>query len=904
VKAALAMALLAIAAAALPTSAQALAQSYHLNIPRQPLDAALKDLAQQTGLQIARFSDTVAGTDAVGPVRGDMSVAQALDSLLTASGLTYQMVNDHTVAVVPIGSDSNSRRDSGSSSTNHFGAYPTSSDERNGQTQTPDNNSSKSPLLAQTSPGETGGTSTQKAQDEVTRERSGQLEEVIVTAEKRRERLVDTPVSISVVSGEEIESRHLVNAEDYLRGMPGVNQTTDFLGQSIVIRGIETTPAGQNSLSGTTIATYFGEAQTTNSSGLAGSTAIDIKNVDISRVEVLRGPQGTAFGSSSLGGVVRTIPVAPRLNEVDGMVVAGYSRTEVEGGPNYTVQAVLNIPLVTDKIAVRAVAYRFDDSGYYRNIAGSDPATQAAAAAFGASAFAVDKDNIGATRAEGARVSALVQPSQDLTITFNYLTQNTELDGTPVADRPGYTQNFLQVAPSQEQRGETAGTADTHISLINAVLTQNLGWGSLLATYSETRSGTTRSESYSIFPGFYPSYPFGHSENGPHSEQNGEVRLTTQLQGAWNGLVGIFAENQDDDDFHEFLWYGTPETNFLNPGQLSIAHFTFHNNLRQTAAFGELSWKPFSKLTLTGGVRGYDYKRTTHARNEGALTPDGFQIVDREAHASGTTFKGNVSFKPVEDATLYATFAQGFRLGSPQQGVSPTVCDKNGDGIIDGSDVPVSATESTKSDTVDSYEAGGKVLIFDRRLQVDADYYLINWAGMPVYRFFQCGQNALLNAGKARSDGVEFQLSAFVTHSFRVDAGFSTIHARFLSDETLSLGAPPGTRLAGSPDLNANLGLEYALSVRDIPVTLRANAIYVGSFYGDPAQSPSTKAGDYTKVDLYARETFGKLDVDEFVYNVANADDYTFRFIYAGMGDFYGLRMRPRTFGFQLTYNF
>src|SRR6185437_11063489 len=352
---------------------------------------------------------------------------------------------------------------------------------------------------------------------------AGAIQEVTVTATKRRERVQDVAMSIGVLTVDDINRRALVNSEDYLRGMPGVNQTTDFLGQSIVIRGLETSPAGQNSFAGTTIATYFGESPTTSTAGLAGSTAIDIKLVDVERVEVLRGPQGTAFGSSALGGVVRTIPMAPKLGQLQGNLGTSYSVTGGRGGANYMVQGVLNIP-VTDKVAVRAVGYRFSDSGFYRNVAGSNLATQAAAGAFGASLFAVDKNDIGATRTTGARISALVQPNDDLKITLSYLTQTTELDGTPLADLPGYDQNFLQVAPSQEQRGQTAGAADTHINLTNALVEQNLGWANLLATFTDIRSGSTHSESYSIFPAFYPSFPFGHSERGPHEEQSGELR--------------------------------------------------------------------------------------------------------------------------------------------------------------------------------------------------------------------------------------------------------------------------------------------------------------------------------------------------------------------------------------------
>jgi iron complex outermembrane receptor protein len=179
-------------------------------------------------------------------------------------------------------------------------------------------------------------------------DRSGDSNDIIVTATRRSENVNDVPISIAVVTAEEISKRGLVSAEDYLRGIPGVNQTSDPVGSSIIIRGLETSPSFQNFSSGTTVATYFGETPITNSGGLAANTNVDIKLVDIERIEVLRGPQGTSFGDSSLGGAVRVIPAKPKTDEVEGHFGAGYSYTGGYGGENYMVQGTVNVPVVTD----------------------------------------------------------------------------------------------------------------------------------------------------------------------------------------------------------------------------------------------------------------------------------------------------------------------------------------------------------------------------------------------------------------------------------------------------------------------------------------------------------------------------------------------------------------------------
>ena len=157
-------------------------------------------------------------------------------------------------------------------------------------------------------------------------EQEPSLSEIVVTATRRAENIQDVPLSIAAVTADDIAQRNFVSEEDYLRTIPGVNQVDEVGSSAIIIRGVETSPSFQNFASGPTVATYFGETSTTASAGLTGGSNVDIKLVDIDRVEVLRGPQGTTFGSSSLGGAVRIIPAAPKLDEFGGEVAANYSK--------------------------------------------------------------------------------------------------------------------------------------------------------------------------------------------------------------------------------------------------------------------------------------------------------------------------------------------------------------------------------------------------------------------------------------------------------------------------------------------------------------------------------------------------------------------------------------------------
>ena len=256
--------------------------------------------------------------------------------------------------------------------------------------------------------------------------------EIVVTATKRAERVLDVPISVAAISGESLEDRGAKGMDDYLAGVPGVSfQERSAVENAIVIRGIETSPQAQNFGAGTTVATYFGETPTTTSAGLLGGAGLDVKLVDIERVEVLRGPQGTSFGNSSLGGAVRTIPKAPNTEEFEGSVSGTLSQTGKRGSTNSMISGMLNVPLVKDRMAVRAVAYRIDDSGYYANNAATDPALQAYAATLGteAQSRAISLDDRGGSVIEGARVAVGFQPGSTVDITFSYLIQKAEQDG-------------------------------------------------------------------------------------------------------------------------------------------------------------------------------------------------------------------------------------------------------------------------------------------------------------------------------------------------------------------------------------------------------------------------------------------------------------------------------------------
>jgi len=880
---------LATAVACLTTFGWAAAQNFQATVKQQTtilaqgLGPALQQLARDRGVQLVYRSELVGSKQTSGAV-GELTLEEALRRLLEGTGLTFQYLDEKAITIVPVVKSSSSveRADSGASTLwERFRVARLQAHEARAAREKP--------------PPATSQSRSHTASD-------ANLEEIIVTAQKRSERLQDVPVSIAVVAADEISRRGLVDSEDYLRGMPGVNQVESVpAGQAIIIRGLETTVFSQNYFAGPTTATYFGETPTSNSAGLHGSS-VDIKLVDIERVEVLRGPQGTAFGNSAMGGAVRTIPVAPKLDRFEGRVAADYSMTGGTGGENYMFQAIGNIPLVPDELALRATAYRFGDSGYYKNRAGSDPNYQASfVVPYGASGFATDEDEVGAHHVRGGRIAAAYRPNENLRITLGYLSQTAETDGFPLQTSGDYAQTLLRIAPEHVRRGETAGYNDFDLRIANAVVEYDFGWSDLLATYSYTEAHATTAAPYGTQGLFSLLWVASALRDFPHRNNVGELRLVSKLDGAWNFLVGAFFETQYNAQTLDITWFGDPAMNPFGQRNGVLADFN-RRDLRQKAAFAEVSWEFIPRFTLTGGVRHFRYERVNRTVQSGPLIGNVTNRLHEASDESGETFRLNVNFKPSDDALVYAGWAQGFRLGQPLAAVPSGLCDVSpSDGLIDGTGIPLASTTSLKSDTVDSYEFGGKLTLADRRMTLEAAVFRMEWNDIPVSEILPCRWNHFFNAGSARSQGIELQTRIRVTDALRADIGGSYIKAE-LTRDVPAQGYSAGDRLPGAPKINGTVGVQFDFDFFGHEAFVRGDASYVGSFYSHVIETPSALAGDYLKINTTARVTIDQLTLDLYVRNLTDEDAYTNRS--SVPADLKGYRMRPRTLGFQLGYSF
>ena len=852
---------------------------YTINVPAMNAADALNLLAEQTGKTFL-FPYKVAEAQQANSVVGRFTLNQALEQLLKGSALSGGLTESGVVIISQL--ETNYGEGIGGMN-------------------------SKKKLLAATVGFFVGGGAAQVgvAADGVSggEVEAWALEEIVVTAQKREQSLQDIPMSLTVLSGEEITAKGLVSADDYLRVLPGVNMLEQGAGRKnpIIIRGISADPQGEDP----TVGLYFGEIPLTaaNSSASTGTASWfgspDIKLIDIARIEVLRGPQGTLFGAGSMGGTVRVLPTKPNTEELEGFVTAGYSRTAKEGGGNYKTTAAVNIPLIENELAIRAVAYYFDNSGYVNNVAatkGNDLIQDAAANG----AAVRNKSGVGANEYKGGRMAILWQPNDIFEASLGYINQETDQDGLPEVQLSlgGYEQTRVSVSDNLKDIVRDNGlTSD--VDILNLELKYDLGWAEFLS--SSSKMGIDSSLARDITYARLGPADQGILADGDVLVQ--ELRLTSSLDGAFQFMVGLYYEKNEWSNHAYNFWSGSLDANpYVSGTDFDPQFYDLQEDVEveQNAFFAEVSYDVTEKLVVTVGGRLFEYDREQSDRQ---FSP-AFGVdtnVPGDFDEDGDTLKFNATYNVSDDVMVYTQWAEGFRLGKPTTPLTP-FCDPDGDGMLVGFNGElIDHAESLESDTLESFEIGSKLSLLDRRMTVNMAVYDIDWDGIPIgIANADATCLASQNAGKARSQGLEVETTYQMTDSFVMELGLSYVNAELVEDAG-ALG-DDGDRLPGAPKFNGNLSLTHNFSFQGYDAYLRGDYAYVGGFYNN-LQEVGVEAGDYHEFNASAGIEIGSVSVVVSGKNLTGADDLTWVNSVVS-ADSRAYRLRPRTLGVDVTYNF
>jgi outer membrane receptor protein involved in Fe transport len=693
--------------------------------------------------------------------------------------------------------------------------------------------------------------------------------------------------------------------DDYLRTVPGVSFQDRGAGQNaIVMRGISASPQTENEAVGV----YYGEtpiAGLSNAGNGGGGGNLDIKLVDIERIEVLRGPQGTLYGSGSMGGTVRVIPKAPNLQDVEGSISGRFSNTSEEGDNNTMIQGVINVPLIEDTLAIRAVAYQCDNSGSIKKVAGGDdPVVDAALAggkAFGG--LARNVDDIGSDEYTGFRLSTLWQASEQLDVTLTYTNQEIEQLGWPEVN---LAFGEFEQARLAVRDGQNEGLSN-EVDIINLTANYRNEWG----TFTSASSWIDYDQKSLLDLSFFLGLPIDTGGRKSVGSFIQELRFASSLDGPLQFLGGFYYEDRETqrdfdliftgaDDFEDdviAIFSAPPLPETFSSNQL------FVEDVKQEAYFGEVSYDVSDQLSVTVGARYFDYEQDAPTTLEGIF---GDAFIPSNNEDSGSTYKFNISYQSSDDILLYAQWAEGFRLGAPQT-PPPAFCDADSNGLFelaDGTEIPI--PDNVAPDELENYELGIKASFADNRITLSSSIYRINWEGIPVQvGLVSCGGAATINAGKSKSEGIELESKVLVAENIKLDISASYNQATLTEDAAgLGLGAVDGANLPGSADFNFTAGVEYAFSIENTQAFLRMDYSYVGEYFGNFSET-GQNSGDYSMINVKLGAIFDQLSVDMFVNNLTNADEFTWNENqFSQLGFTRAYQLRPRTIGINLNYLF
>ncbi len=648
------------------------------------------------------------------------------------------------------------------------------------------------------------------------------LEEIVVTATKRAESLQDVPLAVSALRAEDIAARGLTQYADYLSAVPGVYFQDAGPGQSqIRMRGIVASEGGGGPAS---VATYFGETVTSVLS-LFGAKP-NLRLVDIDRIEVLRGPQGTLFGANALAGVVRIVPTPANLSDFELEVGTRGFATAHSDDASYHVEATVNVPLIEDKLAVRLVAYQDDIAGYIDNVVPAneavdwtEPGEQFLAALTGVefdlpAGSLVIPGNAAFTNRDvnsedtwGVRANVLWRVSDRLQFDLTHAVQDVTMNGQPFVD------SFS--GPYAQLRALDVYAPGKYVERLEvSTLVASYDWDSVTLTSASNHSKLTSVFRDDMIPfvlaAFGVPLPWQDRTDSDGKVFSQEVRLESKGDAPLQWLVGAFYLDQSVDVTQTVPDFSCPacvssilldqDFAFRIPGPGSGPRLV---NQEQRSIFGEISYKFASRWTVGVGGRYLeeDLERLT-ASTEGFLVGG---VAPQEPARTGSSYEVNpsayVRFEPSDALTWYVQAARGFRSAQTNQVLSYT-----------GGCAPEAAAVGLKAvtdpDTLWSYELGMKARFADGRVGVNAAVYQQEWEGVQLPIQFDCGFGGTINGGDVEGQGVEVEFTAQLTDALQFNATGAYNNNEFDTVKP-GVGFSVGERPPGAPEKNASAGLQY-----------------------------------------------------------------------------------------------
>jgi iron complex outermembrane receptor protein len=706
------------------------------------------------------------------------------------------------------------------------------------------------------------------------------LEEVVVTATKQSETVQNTPVGLTLITSSRISNLGIKDFTDYMQYVPSLQISSEGgVGLGVpIIRGLYTGPEQTTS----TVGVYIDEtALTPSSAGFPGTLVMpDPDLADVQAIEVLKGPQGTLYGASTLGGLIRIVTKKPSVTQLSGDVSVTGSAVQ-GGGDGYGVRGWVNVPLINDELALRVGGFDRQDPGYVDNVK-------------------TGQKNVNSARVKGGQATLRFTPTDRFDVSLNVSYQDIRNNSLSGVDLNPTTLKPIEGDYKYSLYTNTA--IDTAFTIANLTASYRMDAGTITDSTSYARYTSNQTFDYTPLYGpllgFAPPLAIFGVLDPKMSKYTEELRFNSQRIGALSFLGGLFY-TFESDAYGAFLNGVDGVTGAALPAPLdNIISAPSTDHYREYAVYADATWHMTRQWDATLGIRESHNKQSGETTGSGLLAPAGAAGVIAYSHSSNsdTTYLATVQWKPNPQLTTYLRAASGYRPGGPQFSPSPNVPDAFG------------------PDTVWDYEAGAKGAWLGGRLSADADVYRMNWRNIQLNALVN-GLTVTGNGGNAHSQGVEFQGQFVPVPHLTLGANAAYDQTRIDSISANSTaGAQVGDPLPNTPKWSGALTADYSVPLGQAVGSVGATYSYQGatqSSFSGVNSYIDARIPSYSVVNLRTGLGWGRYQLTFRIDNLLNR--YALSNISLTQlvpGDPYdpiygsGIPIQPRTFELSLEARF
>ena len=706
--------------------------------------------------------------------------------------------------------------------------------------------------------------------------------EIVVTAQKKQERLATVPLPVAVVQAGEIADKSQYRIQDYYLTVPGLAYTPNQLGgtATIAIRGVTSSDFEAPTVGITVDDMPFG-----SSTLLGGGFLVpDIDPSDLARIEVLRGPQGTLYGASSIGGLFKYVTHDPSTDRLSGRLSAGISGVTDGSGAGYNFNGALNVPL-SEQFAIRGSGFVRKDPGYIDNLGyvGDQPI----------------EHGVNETKAYGGHLSALWHPADDFSVKINGFSQSNKIHGSPyvrIAPDTGSVQQRFLPGTGYTNRDFSAGSVTIKKSFGRVELTSVTGYSvtKLLDSYDVTEpTGFTTAVAFPDEGGFTDNI-----DRSKTKKFTQEIRASIPIGSNIDWLIGGFYTKENTSWLQN--WFATDVSN-ARVG--TFVTFDFGSTFREVAAFTNVTYRFSDKFDIQAGVRKSYIKSTFFETDTGPFvslfengTPEepGSDVLvfpDLFLKENAFTYAVSPRLKITPQVMIYARFSSGYRPGG-----------------INSVGALVGTNPTFKHDSTKNYEVGVKATILDGKLFVDGSLYRIDWDQVQIQVNNDIGLSFFSNGGKARSQGVELAAELRLSRGLNLSGWVSWNDAVLVQDFPANdlVAGTDGDRLPFSSKFSSSVSLNYEFPIGPNTGSVGTTFSRVGKRLGNflPAGVERQAFAGYNKLDLTAGIEVSGIKINTFVNNITNKRGI----LGGGRGtpisqDAFNI-LQPRTYGLSVTKEF